>query len=91
MLPWEEKGSRIPFKLLDFESSENILTLKSEIKGEEPLNLANAFLLSLDNSEFINFNSVDFLDIKNKSDKDSKTFILTFKQYQKKVVIIYLF
>ena len=77
----KEVSNVIPrdIKLIDFESSENILTLKSEIKGDQPLNLANAFLLSLDNSEFINFNSVDFLDIKNKSEKDSKTFILNIK------------
>lgn len=64
-------------KLIDFENNENILNLRGEIKGDDPLNLANAFLLSLDNSEFINFNSVDFSDIKNKN--DSKSFILNIK------------
>ena len=66
-------------KLIEFENNENILTLKGEIKGDDPLNLANAFLLSLDNSEFINFSSVDFLDIKNKNIKNSKNYILNIK------------
>ena len=36
-------------------------------------------MLSLDNSEFINFNSVDFKDIKINDDKDTKTFTLSVK------------
>ena len=66
-------------KIIDFDTKKNVLILKSEIYGEKPLELANAFLLSLDNSEFINFNSVDFKDIKINDDKDTKTFTLSVK------------
>jgi len=41
--------------------------------------LANAFLLSLNNSEFINFDEIDFSDIKINEDKDAKTFTLNVK------------
>ena len=66
-------------KIIDFDTKKNVLILKSEIYGEKPLELANAFLLSLDNSEFINFNSVDFKDIKINDDIDTKTFTLSVK------------
>ena len=77
----KEVSKLIPkdIKLINLENNENVLSLKSEIKVDDPLNLANAFLLSLDNSEFINFNSIDFSDIKNIDEKDSKTFILNIK------------
>ena len=66
-------------KLLDFENNNSFLTLEGEIYGDQPLELANAFLLSLNNSEFINFDTIDFSDIKINDDKDAKTFTLNIK------------
>ena len=63
-------------KLVDFENDNSFLILKGEIYGDQPLELANAFLLSLNNSEFINFDEIDFSDIKINEDKDAKTFTL---------------
>ena len=66
-------------KLVDFENDNSFLILKGEIYGDQPLELANAFLLSLNNSEFINFDEIDFSDIKINEDKDAKTFTLNVK------------
>ncbi len=66
-------------KLVDFENDNSFLILKGEIYGDQPLELANAFLLSLNNSEFINFDAIDFSDIKINEDKDAKTFTLNVK------------
>tara|TARA_B100000242_G_C43018128_1_gene473615 strand:- start:554 stop:1231 length:678 start_codon:yes stop_codon:yes gene_type:complete len=66
-------------KLVDFENDKSFLILKGEIYGDQPLELANAFLLSLNNSEFINFDEIDFSDIKINEDKDAKTFTLNVK------------
>ena len=66
-------------KLVDFENDKSFLILKGEIYGDQPLELANAFLLSLNNSEFINFDEIDFSDIKINEDKDAKTFTVNVK------------
>ena len=66
-------------KLVDFENDNSFLILKGEIYGDRPLELANALLLSLNNSEFINFDEIDFSDIKINEDKDAKTFTLNVK------------
>ena len=50
---------------LTFLSTEgNNLSLKSKQTGKEYLNYINGFLISLDNSEFIDFNQIDLTDIK---------------------------
>jgi len=66
-------------KLVDLENDNSFLTLEGEIYGDKPLELANAFLLSLNNSEFINFDTIDFSDIKINDDIDAKTFTLNIK------------
>ena len=55
----------IPKKVyLSFLSTEgNNLTLKSIQTGQEYLNYINGFLISLNSSEFINFNQIDLADI----------------------------
>jgi len=66
-------------KLVDLENDNSFLTLEGEIYGDKPLELANAFLLSLNNSEFINFDTIDFSDIKINEDINEKTFTLNIK------------
>lgn len=69
------KGIRI----VDFNNEGNILTLKSELSGERPLELVNGFLISLDNSEFINFNPVDLIDFNINENENSNIFMLNIK------------
>ena len=66
-------------RLVDFDNKKNILSLKSEIFGDKPLNLANGFLLSLDKSEFIDFNPVDLTEIQFDEGKDTNIFTLNIK------------
>lgn len=70
----------IPDKIyLTFLSTEgNKLSLKSKQTGKEYLNYINGFLISLDNSKFINFNQIDLTDIKS-DEKNSSTYIATIK------------
>ena len=68
----------IPDKIyLIFLSTEgNNLSLKSKQSGEEYLSFINGFLISLDNSEFINFNQIDLIDIKS-DEKNVDSYIAT--------------
>ena len=70
----------IPDKIyLTFLSTEgNKLSLKSKQTGKEYLNYINGFLISLDNSKFVNFNQIDLTDIKS-DEKNSSTYIATIK------------
>ena len=53
----------------------NKLKLKGEIFNKKPIELVNAFLIRLDDSEFINFTAVDLTDIKSlEEDIENKTF-----------------
>ena len=56
----------------------NNLTLKSKQTGKEYLRYINGFLISLDNSEFINFNQIDLTDIKS-DEENSGTYDATIK------------
>ena len=70
----------IPDKIyLTFLSTEgNNLSLKSKQTGKEYLSYINGFMISLDNSEFIDFNQIDLTDIKS-DEKNSATYNATLK------------
>ena len=61
-----EVSSIIPrsMQLMYLDSSSSILKLKSKVPESKTFNLINGFLISLDNSEFINFSDIDLGDIK---------------------------
>ena len=61
-----EISSKIPksIQLINLNSSNSILTLKSQVSDNKSFNLINGFLIALDNSEFINFSEIDLTDIK---------------------------
>ena len=61
-----EISSLIPNKiqLINLNSSNSILTLKSQVPDSDTFNLINGFLIGLENSEFINFSEIDLGDIK---------------------------
>ncbi|MBO8204247.1 PilN domain-containing protein [Prochlorococcus marinus] len=54
----------------------NNLTLKSIQSGQEYLSYINGFLISLNSSEFINFNQIDLADIKS-DETNSGTYVAT--------------
>lgn len=60
-----EISSKIPrgIQLVNLNSSNSILTLKSKAPEGKTFNLINGFLIGLDNSEFINFSDIDLGDI----------------------------
>ena len=60
-----EVASIIPNKIqmLNLSSSGNILNIKSQVSNYKPFELINGFLISLDNSEFINFSEIDLSNI----------------------------
>ena len=68
-------------QLINFNSSGNLLTLESQVSKFDSFALINGFLLSLDNSEFINFSDIDLTEIKSiKGDKeDLFSIVLTTK------------
>ena len=68
-------------QLINLNSSGNILTVESQVSKFDSFALINGFLISLDNSEFINFSDIDLTEIKSKEgDKeDSFSIILTTK------------
>ena len=68
----------IPKKIyLSFLSTQgNNLTLKSIQTGQEYLSYINGFLISLNDSEFINFNQIDLADI-NSDEKNIGTYVAT--------------
>ena len=53
----------------------NNLSMKSKQSGEEYLKYVNGFLISLDNSEFINFNQIDLTNIKLDEQENKKSYI----------------
>tara|TARA_B000000609_G_C24169090_1_gene348972 strand:- start:581 stop:1270 length:690 start_codon:yes stop_codon:yes gene_type:complete len=62
----------IGMKLTEINIDGENLILKSKINHRKPLELLNAFLIRLDDSEFINFNAIDlskFNSIKNESEE----------------------
>ena len=75
-----EISSLIPkrMKLINLNSSKSNLTLKSQVPDNKTFDLINGFLISLDNSEFINFSEIDLGDIKSedKNSEKSKYFIV---------------
>ena len=56
----------------------NNLILKSKQTGKKYLSYINGFLISLDSSNFINFNQIDLTDIKS-DEKNSSTYVATIK------------
>ena len=64
-------------QLINLNSSNSILTLKSKVPNSKTFNLINGFLIGLDNSKFINFSDIDLGDIKAKDNKleNSKYFV----------------
>ena len=61
-----ELSSLIPnsIQLINLNSSNSTLTLKSQVPDSKTFNLINGFLIGLDNSEFINFTEIDLGEIK---------------------------
>ena len=60
-------------QLINLNSSNSILTLKSEVPESKTFNLINGFLIGLDNSEFINFSEIDLGEIKAEEKKSEKS------------------
>ena len=62
----------IGMKLTEININGDNLILKSKINHKKPLELLNAFLIRLDDSEFINFNAIDLnkINIINDDSKD---------------------
>ena len=58
-------------QLTEINLENNQLTLKSKINHKRPIEIVNAFLIRLDDSEFINFNVID-LDEINATENDSE-------------------
>ena len=75
-----EISSIIPNKirLVNLDSSNSILTLKSQVPDNKTFNLINGFLIGLDNSEFINFSEIDLGVIKAEEEnlEKSKYFVV---------------
>ena len=75
-----EISSIIPNKiqLVNLDSSNSILTLKSQVPDNKTFNLINGFLIGLDNSEFINFSEIDLGVIKSEEEnlEKSKYFVV---------------
>ena len=71
-----EVSLKIPNKIqmINFSSSGNILNIKSQVSNLKPFELINGFLMSLDNSEFINFSEIDLSNIE-LEDKEENSFI----------------
>ena len=61
-------------QMINLSSSGNILNIKSKVSNYKPFELINGFLISLDNSEFINFSEIDLSDIE-LEDKAKKSFV----------------
>ena len=68
-----EISSKIPknIQLINLNSSNSILTLKSKVPESNAFNLINGFIIALDNSEFINFSDIDLGDININNEEDS--------------------
>ena len=64
-------------QLVNLNSSNSILTLKSFVPSNKTFNLINGFMIGLDNSKFINFSDIDLGDIKAEENSDnSKYFVV---------------
>ena len=61
-------------QMINLSSSGNILNIKSKVSNYKPFELINGFLISLDNSEFINFSEIDLSNIE-LEDKAKKSFV----------------
>ena len=75
-----EISLKIPenIQLLNLNSSNSILNLKSKVPQNKSLNLINGFLIGLDNSEFIKFSDMDLGDIESEKKNEldnSKYFV----------------
>jgi len=66
-----EISSKIPknIQLINLNSSNSILTLKSKVPESNAFNLINGFIIGLDNSEFINFSEIDLGEINEEGNK----------------------
>ena len=62
-------------QILSLSSSGNILNIKSQAPIKKSFNLINGFLISLDNSEFINFSDIDLTDIKVDNGNEKEFFV----------------
>ena len=71
-----EVSLKIPNKIqmINFSSSGNILNIKSQVSNLKPFELINGFLISLDNSEFINFSEIDLSKIE-LEDREKNSFV----------------
>ncbi len=56
-------------QLVNLSSTGNILNIKSQVANKKPFEVINGFLISLDNSKFINFSEIDLTDIKREEKK----------------------
>jgi len=61
-------------QMINLSSSGNILNIKSQVSNFKPFELINGFLISLDNSEFINFSEIDLSNIE-LEDKEKSSFV----------------
>ena len=70
-----EISSKIPknIQLINLNSSNSILTLKSKVPESNAFNLINGFIIALDNSEFINFSEIDLGEIKEEEKKSGNS------------------
>ena len=70
-----EISSKIPknIQLINLNSSNSILTLKSKVPETDAFNLINGFIIGLDNSEFINFSEIDLGEIKEEEKKSGSS------------------
>ena len=70
-----EISSKIPknIQLINLNSSNSILTLKSKVPENNAFNLINGLIIALDNSEFINFSEIDLGEIKEEEKKSGSS------------------
>ena len=69
-----EISSKMPknIQLINLNSSNSILVLKSKVPNIKAFNLINGFLIGLENSEFIKFSDIDLGDIETDQESDSE-------------------
>ena len=69
-----EISSKMPknIQLINLNSSNSILILKSKVPNIKAFNLINGFLIGLENSEFIKFSDIDLGDIETDQENDSE-------------------
>ncbi len=66
-------------QLIFLSTEGNNLTMKSKQTDDDYLNYVNGFLISLDRSEFINFNQIDLIDIKVDENANKRSYISNIK------------